>query len=98
MALTSEVTASAWVQITESAGQRVSIRVKPRDAKYTIYYLVATSAPSNAKKVPVNGDNAMIETEQNNWDGVSFQNLGSTQHVYARTELGTVTVFVTTAL
>lgn len=100
MALTSIVDETGWVQLTATAGQKIACRVEPRDVNYTVYYIVAAaaSAPGAEKLSPAAGDNAMIETQRNEWGGLMFHNLDGTEHVYARTRAGQVTVFVTTGI
>lgn len=98
MALTSVVDETAWVRLTALAGQSISCRVEPRDVNYTVYYVIASSPPAEGKVRPAAGDNAMVETQRNEWGGLMFHNLEPTEHVYARTRAGEVTIFVTTGI
>ena len=92
MALTSTVTATAWTELTASAGQRIAVTVDPATTQSIVYLLTATSTPSAGKGEPAEGDDALVLTEKH--PGTGFLGLGGSDRVYARCAFGTAKVFV----
>lgn len=97
MPLTTQVNDSAWSQLTPSAGTFITLAVDDVGANFSVFFIVATSAPSDAKRRPAEGDNAFVQKGSFK-GGLPFRNLESNQHIYARTERGSALVYVTTAI
>jgi hypothetical protein len=104
MALTTDVTDTDWAQITATAGQKIAVFLEPTVRNVIVYFVAAATKPDTAQLRPIEGDDALYQratsfgdTRLEN-DGLAFQNLDPTHHLWARSENGPVRVFASASI